>query len=137
MCAAGEAVNEVIRRPGAGKLHLAFAHHDAGGGELVLVAFDMLAFDEVGDVQHHLSAFGKAATDFFIQGQEETVHLKADRTGARLTLAGAGCVLTQVGEISAAHVFRRELALNLLSATIVDKDFEVHLGFASQLVNVS
>ena len=96
MCAPGEAVDEVVRRPGAGKLHLALTHHDAGGGELVLVAFDMLAIDEVSDVQHHLSAFGKAATDFFIQGQEETVHLKADRTGACLTFTGAGGIFTQV-----------------------------------------
>ena len=58
MGAAGEAVDEVIGRPGAGNLHLALAHHHAGGGELVLVAFDMLAIDEMSDIQHHLSAFG-------------------------------------------------------------------------------
>jgi hypothetical protein len=97
----------------------------------------MLAFDEVGDVQHHLSAFGKAATDFFIQGQKEAVHLKADRTGARLTFTGAGGIFTQVAEIAAAHGFGRELALDFLGATIVDKDFEVHFRFASQLVNIA
>ena len=65
------------------------------------------------------------------------MHLKADRTGARLALAGAGCVLTQVAEITATDAFGRELPLDLFGATIIDKDLQVHLGFASELVNVA
>jgi hypothetical protein len=49
----------------------------AGGGELVLVALDILAINEVSDVEYHLSALGKAAADFFIQRQEEAMHLES------------------------------------------------------------
>jgi hypothetical protein len=67
---ASEAVDEVVGRPGARELQEAFAHHGAGGGELVLVALDTLAVDEMGDVENHLSTLGKTAADFFIERHE-------------------------------------------------------------------
>ncbi len=51
--------DEVVGRPGAGNLHLALADRSAGCSELVLVAFDVFAVDQVGDIQHHLAALGE------------------------------------------------------------------------------
>jgi len=79
--ARGEPVDEVVGRPGARDLHLALAHDGAGGGELVLVALNVLAVDEVGDIQDHFAAFGESAAYLFIERQEEAVHLEADGTG--------------------------------------------------------
>src|ERR1700734_375561 len=87
---ASEAMDEVVRRPGAGDLHLALPHHGAGGGELVLVALDILAVDQVGDVQHHLAAFGETAAYLFVERQEEPVHLETDRARTSLAFTSAG-----------------------------------------------
>ena len=64
---AGEPVDKVIGWPGAGELELALAHHGASGGELVLVALNVFAIDEVGDVEDHLSALCEPAAYFFIK----------------------------------------------------------------------
>jgi hypothetical protein len=64
--AAGEAVNEVIRRPGSGELQLTLPHHGAGGLEFVLIAFDALTVDQVGNIQKHLSTFCHSAADFLV-----------------------------------------------------------------------
>ena len=53
----GKAMDEVIRRPWAGKLHVALAHCSAGRGEFVLVTLDVLAVDQMGDIKHHLAVF--------------------------------------------------------------------------------
>jgi hypothetical protein len=55
------------------------------------------------------------------RGRKRRCIWKADRTGARLALAGAGRVLAQVAQISAAHALGRELPLDFLGATIIDK----------------
>ena len=137
MGTAGEAVDEVIGRPGAGDLHLALPHHGAGGGELVLVALDVLAVDQMGDVEDHLSAFSEAAAYLFVEGKEEAVHLEADGACSCLAFPGAGCVLTQVGKIAPAHALGRELPLDFLATTIIDKNLQVHLGLAAQFLDVA
>jgi len=53
----GKAMDEVIRRPWAGKLHVALAHRGAGCGEFVLVALNVFAVDQMGDIKHHLAVF--------------------------------------------------------------------------------
>lgn len=68
--AAREAMYEVVRRPGAGKLHEAFAHHGAGSGKLVLVPLYMLALNQVRNVEDHLAVFGEAAAYFLVKRQE-------------------------------------------------------------------
>ena len=55
MCAAGEPVDKVVRRPGAGELHLILPHRGTGGGKLVQVALHTFAVDQVGYVQCHLA----------------------------------------------------------------------------------
>jgi len=135
--AAGEPVDEVVGRPGAGELHLALSHVGAGGGELVLVALNKLAVDEVSDIQHHFAAFGKPAADFFVEGHEEAVHLETDGTRAGLTLARPCSALTEVGQILPANSFGRCLALDFAAATVVDHDLEVHFSLAAELVDVA
>lgn len=66
MDAASEPVDKVVWWPGSGELHVALAHHSAGGGEFVVVTLHTLAVDQVGDVEHHLAAFGHPATDLFV-----------------------------------------------------------------------
>jgi len=65
------------------------------------------------------------------------VHLEADGTGAGLALAGTRRVLAQVAQILAAYGFGGRLLLEFLAAAVVDKDLQMHLGLASQLVNVA
>jgi len=63
---AGEPVDEVVWRPGSGKLQDTFLHHGAGGREFVLVALDTFAIDQMRDIQQHLAAFGHPAAYFFV-----------------------------------------------------------------------
>jgi hypothetical protein len=130
-------VDEVVGRPGAGDLHLALAHDGAGGGELVLVALHIFAVDQVGDIEHHLAAFGEAAAYLFIQRHEQAVHLEADGAGAGLALAGAGGVLAQVAQVLAAYAFGGQMLFERVGAAVVDEDLQVHLRFAAQLVDVA
>jgi hypothetical protein len=106
MIAAGQPMDEVVRRPWAGELHVALAHHGAGGSELVLVALDALAVDEVGDVEEHLATVGHAAADFFVERGEHAVHLEADGAGASLAFALAGGVFAEIGEVFFADAFQ-------------------------------
>jgi hypothetical protein len=129
-------MDEMIRGPGAGDLHLAVAHHHAGGGEFVLVALDMLVIDQVGDVENHFSGLSEAAAYFFIQRCKEAVHLEADGAGSGLALALAGCRFSEVGEIATAYLVWRELG-KLTAAAVVDEDLEVHLGFAAEFIDVA
>ena len=134
--AAGEAVDEVIRGPGAGDLHLAVAHHDAGGSEFVLVALHVLAIDEMGNVENHLAGLGEAAAYFLIQGCKEAMHLEADGASAGLTFALAGCRFTQIGEIAATYFVWRYLS-KFTAAAVVYEDLEVHFGFAAEFFDVA
>jgi hypothetical protein len=127
----------MVRRPGAGELHLAFPHHGAGSYELALIAFDVLAVDQMGNIQYHLAAFSQPAAYLFIQGQEEPVHLETDRAGARLALAGAGRALAQAGEILPSRALDRHLPFALATAATVDHDLQVHLGLAAQFVDIA
>ncbi len=126
----------MIRRPRAGELHLAVTHHGAGGGELVLIALDILAVDQVSDVENHFASFSEAAADFLIQGCEETMHLEADGAGARLAFALTGCRFAKVGKVTATHFVCRKLG-EFAAAAVVYEDLEVHLGFAAEFIDVS
>jgi hypothetical protein len=136
MCSAGEAMDEVIGRPGAGYLHLAILHHRAGGLEFVLVTLDALSLDEVGDIEDHLAGFGEAAADFFIERHEEAMHLEADGAGPGLALALAGCGLAEVGEVLATDLLRVEIGEFTSATAVIDEDLEVHLGLAVEFFDV-
>ena len=84
---------------------MTFAHHGAGGSELVLVALHALAVDQMCDIQQHLAAFGHAAAYFFVERREHAVHLEAHRACPGLALALTGCVFAKVGEVLLAHAF--------------------------------
>ena len=129
-------MHKMIRRPRAGELHLAVAHHRAGGGELILVALHVFAIDQMGDIENHLAGFGESAAYFFIEWHEEPMHLEADGAGAGLAFALAGCRFAKIGEIAAAHLVWRELG-KFAGAAIVDEDLEVHLGFAAEFIDVA
>jgi len=132
-----QAVDEVVGRPWSGELQVALAHHGAGGGELVLVALDALAIDQVGDIQQHLAAFGHAAAYFFVQRREHAVHLEADGARPGLALALAGSRLAQVGEIFLAYAFQRQMLVQLGGATGVDVDLEVHFRFPVKTLQIA
>jgi len=134
---ASEAMNEVVGRPGTGELHLTVLHHRAGGLEFVLIPFHALAFDEVGDVEDHLSGFGETAADFFIERDEEAVHLEANGAGSGLALALAGGGLTQVGEVFATDLFRIQVGEFASATAVIDEDLEVHFGFAAEFIDVA
>ena len=133
---AGEAVDEVIRRPGPGNLHLAVAHGSAGARELVLVPLHALAIDKVGHVQHHLPAFSEPAADFLVERSEEPVHLEAHCTCPCLALPLPHGVFTKTGEVLAAYSLGGKMLADFLRATVVDEDLQMHLGFAAELIDV-
>ncbi len=135
--APGEPVHKVVWRPGSGQLHEAFAHHGAGGRKLVLVALNVLAVNEVRNVEHHFAVFSEAAAYFFVEGHEEAVHLEADGARTGLALAGAGCVLAKIAQILAANALDRQMALDFLGAAIVDENLQMHLGLAAEFVDVA
>jgi len=135
VCAAGEAVYEVIRWPGAGKLHLALAHHGAGGCEFILVAFDAFAFDQVGDVQDHSAAFGQAAAYFFVEWSEHPVHLECYGPGTGLAFALACGSLSKLGKILLAYTLSRQKLFDF-TAAVIHHNFQMHLGFAVEAFEV-
>ena len=132
-----QAVDEVVGRPWSGELQVALAHHGAGGGELVLVALDALAIDQVGDIQQHLAAFGHAAAYFFVQRREHAVHLEADCARSGLALSLTGGIFTKVGEIFLAHALERQVLIQFLVAAGVHMDLEVHFCLSMQAFEVS
>ena len=126
----------MIRRPGAGELHLAVAHHRASGREFVLIALHIFAIDQMGDVENHLACFGESAAYFFIEGHEKPMHLEAHCAGPGLTFALPGCRFAEIGKVSATHFVGRKLG-KLAAAAVIHKNSEVHLGLAAQLVDVA
>lgn len=132
-----EPVNEVVRRPGAGELHVALAHQGAGAGEFVLVALYALAVDQVRNVQQHLAVVHQSAAHLFVERLEEPMHLETDGACSRLPFACARGVLSQMGQIRAARSLRGQMPFDLPPAAIVDKDLQVHLRFTAEFVNVS
>jgi len=129
-------MHEVIGRPRAGNLHLAIAQGGAGGGELVLVALHALAIDQVGNIQDHLPALGEPAADFLIQRIEEPVHLETDGPRACLALSLPHRILSQAGQVLAAHSLGRHVLGEFVRTAVVHKNLEVHLGLAAQLIDV-
>src|ERR1700744_4464496 len=112
-------VDEVIRRPGARKLHLAVLQQLARGGEFVLVAFHALRIDEMRDVQQHLAVVHGAARDLFGLRNEDALHLDRDGTTLGLPLALPGSGLAQIGEVFLADIaFRRNRAQRLLQTAV-------------------
>jgi hypothetical protein len=91
----------------------------------------------VGDVEDHLAGFGEAAADFFIEGDEEAVHLEADGAGPGLALALAGGGLAEIREVFATYLLGIEVG-ELASATaIIDEDLEMHFGFAAEFFDIA
>lgn len=134
--APGKTMDEVIGRPGTRKLHMAFPHNRAVGGKLTLIAIHTLAVNEVGDVEHHLSTVGQAATYLLVERREEAMHLEAHGPGPGLALALARGVFAQAGEILASHSLNRKMLVDGVSATVIYIDLEMHLSLAAKLVNV-
>lgn len=134
--AAREAMDEVVRRPRTGELHVTLPHGSAGGGEFVVIALDTFAVDEMCNVENHLTVFHQAAGYLFVEGQKETVHLEADRARAGLAFAGTSGVFTQAAEVLAADAVAGEMAVHFTDDAVVNKDLQVHFGFAAQFLDV-
>jgi hypothetical protein len=125
-------VDEVVGRPGPGKLHLAVLQQFARGGEFVLVALHALRIDEMRDIQQHLAVVHGAAGDLLILGDEEALHLDCDGATLGLPLALPGSGLAQVGEVFLADAVFMSHRARLLQTAVVDGDLQMHLGFAAQ-----
>ena len=130
-------MDEMIGRPGTGELHLAAVHRGAGGDKFILVALYALAIDQMSDIQHHFSVVDQPTAHFFVEREEEPVHLEADCTSPRLAFTRPRSILAQVAQIRAAYSLGSQMILDLPAAAVVDKDLEVHLGLAAELVDVA
>src|ERR1700721_494044 len=134
---ARQPVDKVIRWPGPRYLHLALPHHGAGGGELVLVALNILAVNQVRYIEHHLAAFRQPAAYFLIQGHKQPMHLEAYRPCARLPFTGPRRVLAQVAEVLPANPFCWYMLVQRVSAEVIDENLQVHLRLAAKLVDIA
>lgn len=132
-----EAVDKVIRRPWTGELHHALAHHGAGGGELILVALNIFAINQMRDVENHLAALGQAAADFFIEWHKEPVHLETNCTCPGLALSCTGRALPQAAQVLSANPFRGQMLFKVLGTAVIDEDLQVHLGLAAQFLDIA
>src|SRR6201995_281843 len=85
------------------------------------------------DVQQHLAVVHGAAGDLFILGSEEALHLDGDGATFGLPFALPGSGFAQVGEIFLTDALSFvDSAERLRQAAVVDRDLEMHLGFAAQ-----
>jgi hypothetical protein len=66
---------EVIGRPRTGHNHLAILELLGGGAVTVLIFFDRLGVDKVGNIEQHSVGIDLLAADFFLERIEELVHL--------------------------------------------------------------
>jgi hypothetical protein len=128
-------MDEVIRRPRAGELHLAVFQLYGGSRVAVLVALDALVIDEVGDVEQHLAGAIALAGDFLVERGKHAVHLNRDGAGAGLAFPLLGGVFAQAGEILFAHAVHQDRLVKF-AAAVVDHYLKVHLGLAAKPVEV-
>ncbi len=92
----------MIRRPGTGHDHLAILELLGGRAVAVLIFFDRLGVDQVSDIEQHSVGVDPLATDFFLEGVKELMHLNREGAGFGLALALARRLLAQLGKILAA-----------------------------------
>ncbi len=133
-----QAMHEVIRRPWPGELHVAVFQEQAGGGVFVLVAFDALVIDQMSDIEQHFAAVHALAGDFLIEWAEHAMHLGRNRAGLGLALALAAGNFSQVGEIFFAdRLGDGSDGWRKITAAIVERDLEMHLGLTPKAVEIS
>ena len=102
-----------------------------------MVALHVFAIDQVGNVEDHLAGLSEAATDFLVQRCKKAMHLEADGACTGLSLALAGCRFTKISKVSAAYFIRRKLCKLSRAGAVIYQDLEVHLGLATQFVDVA
>lgn len=127
------ALNEVIGRPGARKLHLTFLHLLHRRCVLVLIALHRLVIDQVSDIEKHLAGVHAPAGDLFRQRKEHAVHLdrKRPRLGLALALTAGALAKTRQVLLTDGHIAQR-----IAGTGVVDKDLQVHLGLATQTFDI-
>jgi len=65
------------------------------------------------------------------------MHLETDRPRTRLALTLPHGILSQAGQIFAAHTLGGKVLYDLAGTTIVHEDLQVHFGLAAQLVDIA
>src|SRR5208337_2173466 len=78
---------EMIRRPGSAHHHLAVLQLLGGRAIAVLVFFDGLAVNQVGDIEQHAVGIHALATHFFFERVKQLVYLHRQCTSLGLALA--------------------------------------------------
>ncbi len=117
---------------------MAVLQKQAGGGILVLVTLDTPVVDQVSDIEQHFAAVGTLAADLFIEWAEHAVHLRRNGAGLGLALALAAGNFSQVGEIFFAdRLGDGSDGWRKITAAIVERDLEMHLGLAAKAVEIS
>src|ERR1700675_4972784 len=78
---------EMIGRPRTSHDHLAILELLGGRAVTVLIFFDRLGIDKVGDIEQHSVGIDLLAADLFLEGIEELVHLDGQGAGFGLAFA--------------------------------------------------
>src|SRR5258708_35249862 len=123
----------MVGRPGTGHDHLAILELLGGRAVAVLIFFDRLGVDEVGDIEQHSVGIDLLATDFFLERIEELVHLDREGPGFGLAFALAGCLLPKLGKVLATDgIGQDNLFHGAAKRTVPNCELDTHFGLATE-----
>jgi len=124
---------EMIGRPRAGHDHLAILELLGGGAVTVLIFFDRLGVDEVGDIEQHAVGIDLLAADFFLERIEELVHLDGEGAGFGLALALSASLLAELDKVLAADgIGQDNLFHGAAERTVANRQLDAHFGLATK-----
>src|ERR1019366_9101363 len=119
---------EVVGRPGTGHEELAVLELLGSRAVAVLILFDRLGVDEVGDIEQHSVGIHLLAADFFLEGVEELVHLDGEGASFGLALALSGRLLAQLDQVLAADgIGQHDLVHGTSWRTVANDQLDAHL----------
>ena len=125
---------EVIRGPRAAYSHFAVLKLLGGRRVTVLVFFDALGVDQMGDVDQHALRRDLLAADFLLERVEELVYLNGKGPGLSLAFALAGGLDPELGEVVATDgVWQLNVDHSLAQGTVAHDELDVHFGLAAEL----
>ena len=124
---------EMVGRPGTGELHPALLELLSRRGVFVLITLHCLVIDQVRNIQKHLAGVHAFAGNLLGQRKEHAMHLHGERAGFGLAFPLAACALAQADQVLLANC---HVSSRISRAGVVDENFKVHLGLASETLHV-